>query len=426
MLVESEALQNELSAAMASFPCRLVIDLRDCRNVETSIKKVDRRKPDVVFVEMRGSFNPGSVVAKVKALDEPPFVVAMHASPNVDLVMAAMRAGADEFLSEPIGDNFTTVIQRAQSAAAHRCEGKVLGFVSAKGGCGATTVACHAAVEIAAGSAETGKRALLMDLDLDAGLTRFIMKAKAEFSVVDAVKNLDRLDQDFWSRLVSSPVPGLDVLGAPLTQRGGEALDWNEVHHVINFARRNYEWTILDLGKGFGRLPASILAEPDQMMLVSTPEIGALWASQRAQRLLEERGYAMERLRVVLNRFPRESPMSVADLERITGLRIFSSLPEDYKALVECYSFGRLLPKGNRLAGAVQGLANQLTGRPAPPARPSFLSGLINWRAWLLRLANAPREAPRPEIPRSLPAPAPMPMPIRMPEGTTALTAARR
>ena len=99
LLVENETLRAELAVAMAENACRLNIDLRETRTMDMAIKKVERRKPDVVFVEMTDPFNPGAVIAKLKSLGVPSFIVAIHPAPSVELVMTAMRAGADD-LSE--------------------------------------------------------------------------------------------------------------------------------------------------------------------------------------------------------------------------------------------------------------------------------------------------------------------------------------
>ncbi len=76
------------------------------------------------------------------------------------------------------------------ATAAPRAAGKAFGFISAKGGCGATTLVCHVAAELG----RQNQKVLLADLDLDAGMVAFITKTKAVYSILDAVNNLHRLD----------------------------------------------------------------------------------------------------------------------------------------------------------------------------------------------------------------------------------------
>jgi Mrp family chromosome partitioning ATPase len=96
-----------------------------------------------------------------------------------------------------------------------RPPGKVLGFLSVKGGCGASTIACHLAAELGRLSAQRGERCLLADLDLQSGIVGFLMKVKSPYSVLDAVQNLHRLDVSYWNALVSAEWPGLEIVAAP-------------------------------------------------------------------------------------------------------------------------------------------------------------------------------------------------------------------
>ena len=90
--------------------------------------------------------------------------------------------------------------------------GKMIGFLSAKGGCGATTLACHVASEL---QNVTQKNVLLADLDLTSGMVGFLMKTPSSYSILDAIKNLSRLDESLWKALVVEHRPGLSVMPAP-------------------------------------------------------------------------------------------------------------------------------------------------------------------------------------------------------------------
>ena len=56
-------------------------------------------------------------------------------------------------------------------------------------------------------------RVLLSDFDLNSGMMRFMLKLQNEYSVLDAVENSLRMDEDLWPQLVTS-FGKLDVLHA--------------------------------------------------------------------------------------------------------------------------------------------------------------------------------------------------------------------
>ena len=80
----------------------------------------------------------------------------------------------------------------------------------AKPGCGATTVATYAT---AIASQNTPDPALLLDFDVRLGVTSFLLKAEGVHTIVDALMQTDRLDQDLWSSLVAR-LGNLHLLGS--------------------------------------------------------------------------------------------------------------------------------------------------------------------------------------------------------------------
>lgn len=375
IMVQDRSLRTELDRALEGLPCRITADIAESCPVDLGINQLLRAKPDVVFVEIRadqGGAEP--VIADLKQAEPRPTVVALHRAPSVEDVLAAMRAGANEFLQSPMADNLRAFMNRLQNGFRRESQGKLVGFISAKGGCGSTTLACHAAVEIANRSAEQKKRALLMDFDFNAGLTRFIMKSQGDYSVSDAINNLAKLDVDYWRRLVCSRHSGLDVLSAPEEWSGRKPLNRDHIQHVLGFVRSHYDWAILDLGKGFGQVAETALAELNELYIITTPEIGALHMSQNVYYALERAGYSKNRIRLVLNRVPKGGAHVLSEIEKAIGLPVYASLRNDYEALMDCYSSGGLLPRHNKLTADIQVLASKIMDEAIPIRQTSRMT----------------------------------------------------
>src|SRR5208283_3629211 len=129
-----------------------------------------------------------------------------------------LRAGINEYLFPPLQDTLRKALERRSNERSRRREGgtkgagKAVGFVSAKGGCGATTMVCHFAQELG----RQNLKVLLADMDFDAGLVGFITKTKSVYSIRDAINNLHRLDIHYWRALVSNGIPGVEIVSSPL------------------------------------------------------------------------------------------------------------------------------------------------------------------------------------------------------------------
>ena len=236
--------------------------------------------------------------------------------------------------------------ERRSTVESLRRGARIIGFISAKGGCGATTVACHTAVEL---PRLTNGRVLLADLDFDAGMIGFLLKSKSEYTISDAVRNTQRLDQSYWQALVSNGVrSGLEIITAPVLS-SRPSLKPEQLRFVLSFVRTQYDWVLLDLGRSLNPLSTSAAEEIDDLFLVTTLEVPALHqAKLMAQKLLDG-GFKKDHLHLLLNRAPKRFEISVEEIEKMLGVPVYTSLPSDYVSLNESYSEGKLVDHASNL-----------------------------------------------------------------------------
>jgi pilus assembly protein CpaE len=99
-------------------------------------------------------------------------VMVYSAGTDSELLVRCMRAGAREFLTQPIAPNtiaealVRASVRRPAIQPAKKVGGKLLVFMGAKGGSGVTTTASNFAIALAK---ESGKNTVLVDLDLPFG-----------------------------------------------------------------------------------------------------------------------------------------------------------------------------------------------------------------------------------------------------------------
>jgi len=290
-------------------------------------------------------------------------VIALHNTGEPELILSALRAGAHEFLHPPLKANLQQALERKsleqkKTKESLRRKGKVIGFLSAKGGCGATTIACHTAAELG----RQGKHVLLADMDLDAGIIRFLMKTKSAYSVLDALNNLHRLDQSYWNALISNGLPGLEIIAAPQVLASKQQPNQGQMQNILTFSRGHYDFSIVDLGRSLNLTTMNALDEIDETYLITTLDVPALHRSKQIIQTLSSVGYGRERLRLVLNRMPQRLDITPDELEKMMSLPVFATLPNDYPSLYEAYSNGSLLPANSRLSKELNRMALKVAG----------------------------------------------------------------
>jgi len=308
-------------------------------------------------------------------------VVALHAANQPELILKSLRQGATEFLCAPLTeDQFGTVMERI--ASVHRArggsEGKVVCFMPVKGACGASTMACNVAWhwrKLASG------KVVLADLDPLAGTVAFLAKVKQNYSFLDALSRAGELDEDIWKGLVSVK-SGVDVLAAPEQPVHGINGDANPAT-LLQFMRTVYEAVLLDTGGPFGSWNISVARLCDELVLVTTNELPALHAAQKALANLEKHRVESGKIRLVINRFRKEIGLQKDLVEAALHLEVFHvvpNAPEDVQAAVV---EGKFVPVSSPAGKGFLQLAEKLAGKSLEEGESqaktaSGLSGILS------------------------------------------------
>ncbi|MDP3001368.1 MAG: AAA family ATPase [Bryobacterales bacterium] len=343
------------------------------------VEKLHRVRLDVLLLAFDQLSDPlEDVIRQIKATPSSPKVIVVHDSADPEAILKAIRATADEYLYPPLKEDLHRALDRMgielrKDRAGTNPRGKVFGLLSAKGGCGATTLACHLATEL---YRQTGLEVLLADFDIHSGMVGFLMKSQGRYSIMDAIANVHRLDLSFWKALVSNGTPGVEVIAAPPMPVALSARNQEDLRHIIPFARSNYDWTVVDLGSGLKPLASGLIAETDETFVVTTMEVPALHQTKTILRALLDGGCERQRLRVLLNRMPKRSEVSLEDLDRMLGVPIYATIPNDYPALYEAYSGGKLLPTDSNLGRHFARVAMRMAGVEPKQKKKRFLFSL--------------------------------------------------
>ncbi len=365
LAIENREMWEQAQACLADLPFRIIVEHQDIGDISNFLDRLERMRPDVVLVDISNWKNPlEGLVTSIRSAVSDPMIIALNTSADPEAILSSLRAGINEYLFPPIKDSLRKALEKRSAERSRRRDGGTKGagksyaFLSAKGGCGATTIVCHVAAELG----RLNQKVLLMDLDLDAGMIGFITKTKAVYSILDAVNNLHRLDISYWKALVSNGIPGVEIVASPLSLASKQVPKDEQVRHVLAFARPHYDWTLADMGRSLSHMSMAALDEIDEVCLVTTLEVPALHQSKQIVQTLIDSGYGKGRIRLILNRSPKRLDITPAELEKMLGLPIFCMVPNDYPELYETYAEGRMLNRNSDLGKQIARLAMKLSG----------------------------------------------------------------
>jgi pilus assembly protein CpaE len=366
LVIAGQELSNEVQGCLKALPVRVLLQQDAVGDVTAFLDQIDQLRLDVLVLDLVRLAEPfETLIRRVRSCASAPLVIALNDRADPEIILGAIRAGANEFLYPPLEAGLLKALERLSAEREKmqpppaRHVGKTLGFVSAKGGCGATTIACHVAVEI---QKLTAQEVLLADLDLDAGLVGFLMNSKSSYTIMDAVRNVNRLDASYWKALVSNGHAGVEVISAPPPAVAREAPNGDQMREVIRFMRSSYDWIVTDLGRSLSQLTAAIFQEIDETYVIATLDLPTLNQARHLIQSLLDTGYSRNRLRLILNRMPKRPDFEPGQIQKVLGVPIFEMLPNSYPELFEAYSERNLLPAATELAKSLNGLAGRISG----------------------------------------------------------------
>lgn len=302
-------------------------------------------------------------------------VMVYSASSDRQLLVRCMRAGAREFLTEPVLE--TSAAEALVRASARREEvrrqktatGQLLVFVGAKGGSGVTTVTANFAVALA----KLGKAALI-DLDLQLGEVALTLNLRSNFTALDAFENLHRLDSDFLSGLMIQHPSGLAVLGAP-DQIPTVQPSTNGLERLLRVAREDYSHVVVDAGSCSIETYEMLFEVATAVYLVTQVSVADLRNANRfVQRYFS--GPEGDKLQVVLNRYnPRNIDIDDEGITKALTRPAKWRIPNDFAAAHKAQNTGvPLVSDKSQIARAIVEMANAAAGQPVGPQKKKRFS----------------------------------------------------
>jgi pilus assembly protein CpaE len=321
--------------------------------------------------------NPARALPVARMLNGRPQVttIAVNGGNSSDELLLLMQVGVRDVLPQ-----FTTreLLQAANRAlamlgSAGELVGDIFAFVPAKAGCGATTVATYAA---GMASSLTDEPTLLLDFDIQLGLTTFLLKAVGTHTMVDALRLAERLDPDVWANLVSQ-IGNLHLLGSGAGDFSHSFLP-EQFRRLLDFAVRQYSVVAVDLPGSMEEYECEALLRAKRILMVCTPDIGALHVARRKAQWFRDLQLT-DKVAVVVNSAAGRNALSVQDIERIIQLPVRYQLPCGAKDVSRAVQNGAFLDAGCGLGRQIAAIAGDMMPSKSAMNKPSAVRRFVEY-----------------------------------------------
>jgi len=315
----------------------------------------------------------------------PPFLV-IGPTLETELLRAAMRAGAREFFTLPLGvDDFVGAVTRIaeeERARSGLSTGHLVTFINAKGGSGASLLAANTALNMVA---RKSRKTLLVDLDFQFGGLPTYLNMPARNGLIKALELVDTLDEVSLQGHTQKHDSGLHLLAAAMDEVIlPEDVGHDRIEKLLLLLDEVYEEVIIDLPLRIDTLTAAALARSDRTVVVAQQSVAHLHNTKRLVFLLKEQlGIPLERLLLVVNRFDKKADIRLRDFVSVLPGLAIKTVPDDYRRVAESINLGVPLAQGaarSALGRRLSALTEIIENRA--PVEPPSSTRFLGWLQW--------------------------------------------
>lgn len=299
------------------------------------------RHPDAALIVDLASDPEGAlkVMEKVKQAAPDLYIIASNYHADGETVIASLRAGANDFLVQPLKRiEFRDAMARLERAPRRTSVtvsrlGKVYSFLGVKGGVGATTLA----VNFAGVLAQRKQTVVLLDLDFTANDCAMQTGTSPQHSLTEVGENLSRMDQALFEGFVTRDPLGFFLVGPPDQVEQRPVFTEPMFREFANFLVEKYESVVVDAGRWLSdEVALAALQSSSTVFVVLTQDLPAIRNAQRYIAALMRLGFNQDQLKIVVNRYQKKPGPNLATVEQIQqtlNQQVFYGIPASAAAM---------------------------------------------------------------------------------------------
>ena len=317
---------------------RLIAVATDLEHLERLSKQKDANAllvdllpgPDYVLYEIENISSRPAALFMVGPQDES------------EVILRAMRLGAREFFTDPPSAEdleiaFQATLGSVTAPPTSTGNARVIGVIGAKGGVGATTVACQLGFALQA----MGERTAVFDLNLPLGDVALHCDVTPEHTLANIASERANTDATFIRKLLQTHESGLQIMASPNRIEDAETISVQHIGTALRLMREEFDWIILDVSRSWNEVSIHALDLSDLVMAVSVIDLPALGHLKQHLDLMERLGHTRSNVRLIANRYDKnKGSLDGKDFEDFIGRKFDFEISNDFSTVAASIDAG--------------------------------------------------------------------------------------
>ena len=211
----------------------------------------------------------------------------------------------------------------------------VIGIYSPKAGTGCTFLS----VNLACTLAKTGKRVLLMDMDLMFGDACAYLGITPKHTISDLCQDFDEYPINTLSSYLETAAGGFSVLAAPKAPEYAEMVHAEQIEKIVTTAKKYYDYILMDFPSGMTELHTGLFPLTNRLLFLVNDQIPIIMNAKKAMDVLDilQQG---QKVSIIINRYDKRSAVKPTDIKKVLQKNIIAKIPNNYYMVSNSINIG--------------------------------------------------------------------------------------
>lgn len=258
-------------------------------------------------------------------------LIALSSDSNAERIKSCLEAGFNEYIIKS-GQAVTMLTDAIRhllelNGDAMKQGGKLIVFLSAKGGTGTSSLCANLAMNIADNQPDA--KLVVADLVLPIGSIAPIVGYEGSVNIVNvADMSHDVTSPDFFRKHLPEMRDWKFALlaGSPDPEISNQ-LKVERIWDVVNSLKMVYDYVLIDIGRSLSRITLPLIQHADVVTLLISTDTSTLPLTKTLLNYLKNKGVKTDSIYSILNRAAGLEGLSKAEAEEMLEIQINSAIP---------------------------------------------------------------------------------------------------
>jgi pilus assembly protein CpaE len=295
-----------------------------------------RDHPDLLIVDpdltdLRGEILAMRLRQDARTAHTP--LIALSSDPQPARIRSALEAGFAEYLVKTaqvmpaLMETVNRLVVGKASSSTKQAEGRLIVFLSAKGGTGTSSLCANIATNIALYKPD--KRVAVMDMVLPIGSIADIVGYQGDLNLVSiAEMPPETFTPDFFLNNLAGMKPWhFHLMAGSPDPESGNRLKVVSMADMVNSMKTAFDYVLVDVGRSLSRISMPLIETADLIAVIVNTDSSTITLTKTVWEYLQIKGVEASSVYVILNRAVGLEGMTRAEAEKILKLEIKKSMP---------------------------------------------------------------------------------------------------